>query len=591
MATSQRVKTSNKPTLKSQGAGYSVTNRKGETSYFKSSKDVEGGGKPISRVGATGNVITSEKIKPTEQITLPSPAPVQDMSTFTDTANANLASLSGGTYDTTSKQIVSAPTSTEPDKFQSYLQQFLGANQQNFETNIEGMNERNVRAMQKSLRPKENLVNSLQGQLNTLTSRRDQEILKLEGQGRGQTEGFVGGEQARIGREAAIQAMPIQAQLAIAQDDLDSARSYASQLFQAQSQDALARYNYQKELNGTVFNFLNEEQKRIMATKEREEDRAFSIEQSNRNNLKQLSMQAIEYGQGALAGEFMRLDPTSPTYNEDVADAMGRLRKPVAAVKRDTAFDPSGNLIDMQTGEVIRERQGGDVDGMSSDVVSYAQQFADTGKLPSVSELKQSGITVSDVTSYAKQLPKANGVLLSQNTGVKPSTLSPTQEDGILALKDISQKIKELKELDKERQKGLLSAGLGKIFGSEDQQRYIDLRGEIVDLLARARTGAALTISEEKFYANQLPGRIAEVGVIPGTGIGLFGVDSQSRIDNFDSKITSTLETKLKGQGLVIQGYSKIDVPSLGERTVGEIVNIGDTQYRVLPDGTLTDII
>ena len=60
----------------------------------------------------------------------------------------------------------------------------------------------------------------------------------VEGQGRGQIGDFIGGEQARISREAAIQALPIQAQLATAQADLDSARSYASQLFQAQSQDA-----------------------------------------------------------------------------------------------------------------------------------------------------------------------------------------------------------------------------------------------------------------------------------------------------------------------------------------------------------------
>ena len=274
-------------------------------------------------------VVTSANTKPDAPITLPTQSTLPDMSMFTDTANAALAATSGGTYDTTTKQIVSAPTSTEPNQFQSYVQQLLGSNKQNFETNIDGMNERNMRAEQKTLRPKENLVNSLQGQINTITSRRDQEILKLEGQGRGQTEGFIGGEQARIGREAAIQAMPIQAQLAIAQDDLESARSYASQLFQAQSQDALARYNYQKDVNNAIFTFLNQEQQRILETKQRAEDKAFQVEQTNRNNLKQISMQAIEYGQGALAGEFMRIDPASPTYEADVSDAMSRLRKPM----------------------------------------------------------------------------------------------------------------------------------------------------------------------------------------------------------------------------------------------------------------------
>jgi len=228
---------------------------------------------------------------------------------------------------------------------------------------------------------------------------------------------------------------------------------------------------------------------------------------------------------------------------------------------------------------------------VSQDIVAYGQQYAESGKLPSVSELKQSGLTVAQVTEYAKQAPKPEGTILSTNTGIKSTSISPTQEDGILALYDIQKKVADLKELDKKRQQGLLSAGVGKLFGAEDQQRYIDLRGEIVDLLARARTGAALTNQEEEFYASQLPGRIGQVGVIPGTDMGLFGINSQDRIDNFGTKIQGTLDTKLSGTGTVIQGYSKVNIPSLGEKTVGEIIDIGGTQYRVLPDGTLTDII
>lgn len=224
-------------------------------------------------------------------------------------------------------------------------------------------------------------------------------------------------------------------------------------------------------------------------------------------------------------------------------------------------------------------------------IVAYGQQYAETGKIPTVSELKQSNLSISQVTEYAKQLPKQNGSILSSSTGIKSSSLSSTQEDGISALYDILQKTSQLRDLDDQRQKGLISAGVGKVFGSADQQRYIDLRTEIVDLLARARSGAALTTEEVRTYESQLPGRIGEVGVIPWTDLGLFGADTNKRIDNFESKIDGTLKTKLSTTGVVIQGYSKVNVPSLGEKTVGEIINIGETKYRVLPDGTLTDII
>lgn len=80
-------------------------------------------------------------------------------------------------------------------------------------------------------------VQQYTSQLNTLTASRDAEMLKLEGQGRGQTSGFIGGEQARINREAAIQALPIQAQLAAAQGNLEMAKSHVDSLFQMKLKD------------------------------------------------------------------------------------------------------------------------------------------------------------------------------------------------------------------------------------------------------------------------------------------------------------------------------------------------------------------
>lgn len=235
-------------------------------------------------------------------------------------------------------------------------------------------------------------------------------------------------------------------------------------------------------------------------------------------------------------------------------------------------------------GQYGGEGGGGDGSAASGDLEAYASQYADTGKLPSPSELKLSNLNVGQVTSYAKQLPKRNGALLSLSTGSKSSALSPSQEDGILALYDISQKVDQLKELEKARVKGLTSATLGKVFGFADQENYLNLRTEIIDLLARARTGAALTIAEEKFYKDQLPGRIGQVG------FGLFGPNTQNKINNFGTKIRGTLETKLSGQGVGIYGFSKVKVGGT-DRVIGEVIDIGGQQYRVLADGTLTDII
>lgn len=405
-ANTSRVKTKNKPTLKSQGAGYSTTNSKGVTTYYKSAKDAPGysdtqdgknvpvsKGTPLSKVDAVGNVITASKLKPTSPLILPTPPIPDPMKGVTDMNNA---SLGGANYDATKKQFVTPPADSNFDSLKSYL----GANAQAF-SDIP-TSESLLKEQRKYLKPKEDLANSLQGQLNTITQSRDAEILKLEGQGRGQTQGFIGGEQARINREATIQAMPVQAQLAIAQDDLESARSYASQLFQAKSQDAQARYQYQKEVNSTIFNYLNEEQKRRLAQKEKEEDRAFQVEQSNRGTLKQLSMQAIEYGQGALAGEIMRLDPTSPTFETDYADVVSRLRKPVTPVstKRDTQV-VNGQLVDMQTGEVI-SNLGGPGQKPQTQAQTVAQGYADRAR-EADAIVTQYGDQFTGLTSYLGQ--------------------------------------------------------------------------------------------------------------------------------------------------------------------------------------------
>jgi len=358
------VRNPNTPSLKSQGAGYSTTNRKGVTTFYKSSKDAPGyndttqsrsnmsKGTPLSAFDSKGTVINSESLKPNPTIPLAKPTPVDGLFGVTNATNAGLAALNGGTYDTKTNQIVppTTPTQAPVDNSQAILNSYLQAN-----AGLQAPSAvDNLKEMQKMLKPKEKLTNSLTGQLNTLNASRDAEMLKLEGQGRGQTGGFIGGEQARINREAAIQAMPIQAQLAIAQDDLESARTYAGQYFQAKMQDETNIYNQKKENNQLIFNFLNAAEQRRVAANEKALDREYAEKQATSRSAEAIAMQAIEYGQSSLATKVMALDTKSPTYAQDVRNAMAQLRKPVAAVstKRDTQV-VDGKLIDSQTGEVI----------------------------------------------------------------------------------------------------------------------------------------------------------------------------------------------------------------------------------------------
>ncbi len=375
--------------------------------------------------------------------------------------------------------------------------------------------------------------------------------------------------------DLAIIQMAVQGRYDSAKEIAD--RAVSAKLEQQTNDLAIKKFNYEENKDL----FTKDEQRQFEAEQGNRE-RKLQEEKDNATAIYELGLQAQSDGAPTSVVQKMFQAKTKEDAMALGGSYLGALDR---QVKQSQLYTSS-----LQQQKLLAELNPTD-QGNSGDLVAYGHQFAETGKLPSVTELKQSGLSVAQVTEYAKQAPKPDGSILSTNTGIKSSSISTAQEDGINALYDIHKKVAELKAFDEERQKGLLSAGLGKVFGSGDQQRYMDLRGEIVDLLARARTGAALTAQEEKFYADQLPGRVGQVGVFPGTDAGLFGTNTQNRLDNFATKIQGTLNTRLSGTGTVIQGYSKVQVPSLGEKTVGEIVNIGDAQYRVLPDGTLTDII
>lgn len=210
-----------------------------------------------------------------------------------------------------------------------------------------------------------------------------------------------------------------------------------------------------------------------------------------------------------------------------------------------------------------------------SQIVAYANEYAATGKIPTGLPKGSFGM----VAQVAKELPKQKGQILSVSTGVSP-TGDATLQTGLGSLYSAIDLAKDLKELDDKRWGGIVSGTLGKVFGSQDQQRYVDLRSQIVDLLSRARSGAALTPSEEARYGDMLPTRFSEK-------LGL-GVDSSVRIDNFINTLTKDSSNKASSQGWAINGLSKVDVAGQ-EYTVGDIIaNAKGEHGRINADGSIT---
>lgn len=225
----------------------------------------------------------------------------------------------------------------------------------------------------------------------------------------------------------------------------------------------------------------------------------------------------------------------------------------------------------------IASNQGGAGGMDAASVIAYANEYAATGKIPSGLPKGTFGL----VAQVAKELPKSNGQILSVSTGVNP-TGDTTLQTGLSSLYSATELAKQLKALDEKRWGGVIAGTIGGIFGSEDQQRYMDLRSQVVDLLSRARSGAALTPSEEARYGDMLPGRFDEPFGI--------GADSDVRIDNFINTLTSDAKNKASSQGWAINGVSEVNLNGHVYK-VGDIIeNEAKQKGRVNADGSITYI-
>lgn len=276
--------------------------------------------------------------------------------------------------------------------------------------------------------------------------------------------------------------------------------------------------------------------------------------------------------------------------------------KPISVSEGNTVFDPvTGKAIFTAPAKVdpnaaldnkykqaqianiysqIEERNKSD--GINSDpsqTIAYAQQYASTGMIP-VGLPKG---TLGTVAQYAKELPKDDGTIVDRNTGIKSPKVSSTQMDGMSALLDLTHKLDEAKDKFSKLDTGILAGTAKTLVYTKAQQQYDDLKGEIVDLLARARSGAALTKEEVDTYSKKLPGRFNDALFLGGKGL--------TSIEDLKSSIEGKLKTNLSSNNLSVFGYSKVIGPDGKQYTVGQILSGADgKQGRVNPDGTITII-
>lgn len=199
---------------------------------------------------------------------------------------------------------------------------------------------------------KQKLVNDLSVQLGNIQANATANQLRLEGQGRGIPDVIIGGQQAQIAREAAIQALPVSAQLQAAQGNLEMAQQNLDTLFKIKSADLTAQYEYKNNLVKSVYDFASGQEKANLDYAMKMEDRKYQETMSEQQDIKQLASTAMTNGAPA---SILRAISSAKTYKEALAaigkygtDPLDRAIKQLALKKAQKDLeDPADNgLID-----------------------------------------------------------------------------------------------------------------------------------------------------------------------------------------------------------------------------------------------------
>ena len=212
-------------------------------------------------------------------------------------------------------------------------------------------------------------------------------------------------------------------------------------------------------------------------------------------------------------------------------------------------------------------------------VLAYAQQYAADGKIPTGLPKGTFGL----VANVAKELPKAAGTVVDKNTGIKSGNLSPTQDDAIAALYDVTNKdLPALLQKFNSINTGVLGGIGGALVGSQDRQDFKTLKQEIVNKLLKARSGAAVSDNEYKRYVSMLPTSFNQPLFL--------GTDGAKKIQSLQTALNGSLDSTLSTNGLAVYGYSKVNIGG-NQYTVGDIVQNSNGQSgRINPDGSITYI-
>ena len=280
------------------------------------------------------NSITPENLKPVSSINI-SPSP-EDNTNYqgiinggVENANAILKSVNKPAIAEEKKQTIEEMlggliNSPAPSSSASLYEQTYGV----------GPTQEELSIKQEAERKAQQDLDLLNAQMTSLNAEAKAAPIKTQEEfsGRGATAGGVAPIDTAKLRNIALRALPLegeilakQAILTGSQKALQLAQSKFDKVFELRMSDITNQYNYKKDQQDKIWNYLTTKEQNQLDEIRRQDDRKYQESRDNLNLAQNLSKDAMSVGLADVSAQLTQLNPNSPTFIQDLANLQAQI--------------------------------------------------------------------------------------------------------------------------------------------------------------------------------------------------------------------------------------------------------------------------
>lgn len=253
-----------------------------------------------------------------------------------------------------------------------------------------------VKAERDRVNQKQIQVDSLTAQLNDIVVKQQQHLSRIReiGSNEGVTETVFGQQESNINRNYAMQALPIQAQIAAAQGDLERAQGYLKQVTDMRTEDINNDYTYRKGLFDFAKEYGDREEKALADKMSKESDRDWQMKLATMNDVHSFASSLLD-SNPALASKLFNLDPKSATYQADASRLLNQAGVTLPASPGSTA--PVG----------LSSKKSED---FNADLVALAKSTSREEALSTLNQIQTSAINTYGQANFEKMKAEVDRV-------------------------------------------------------------------------------------------------------------------------------------------------------------------------------------